>query len=603
MTAEGFDSSDAARSARPLKHVRTVTFDGPIALELGGSLPSVTVAFESYGQLNADASNAVLVCHALSGDSHVARHDEDDDPGWWDVAVGPGKPIDTERYFVVCPNVLGGCRGTTGPESIDPATGRPYGSDFPTITIGDMVDVQRRLFDHLGVARLLAAIGGSMGGHQTLQWATTHPDRVAGVVALATSPRLSSQALAFDVVGRNAILRDPQFADGQYYDGEGPAVGLAIARMLGHITYLSAEALDDRFDADRMQPKDVATSFERRFSVGSYLAYQGDRFVERFDANSYITLSLAIDLFDLGGTPEELAEALARSTCRWLVASFSSDWLYTPSQAREIVAALASRGKPVSYVDVTSSAGHDGFLLADDLEIYGGLVTGFLENLADPEAGAALDEVAADYADAAPTNVFEHHRIDYDRIVDLVPAGSSVLDLGCGPGTLMRRLKAAGAGSVAGVELDERAVVEAVRRGLDVVEFDLNGGLGLFGDEEFDVVVLSHTLQAVTDVQGLVSEMLRVGRRSIVSFPNFGYHKLRRMLAEDGRSPEAPGLLHFHWYDTPNRRFFSITDFQEFCDERGITVHQSIALDTEEGLEVTDDANLNADMAIFVISR
>ena len=215
------------RSAKPLRHAQSVKLDQPLALELGGQLAGVTVAYETYGELNAARDNAVLVCHAISGDSHVAQHDEQDDPGWWDIAVGPGKAIDTSRYFVICPNLLGGCRGTTGPGSVNPATGKPYGRDFPTITVGDMVEVQRRLLDQLGISQLLAVVGGSLGGHQALTWAIRHPDGVRGVVALATSARLTSQALAFDVVGRNAILRDPHFHSGQYYDRpQRPAVGL-----------------------------------------------------------------------------------------------------------------------------------------------------------------------------------------------------------------------------------------------------------------------------------------------------------------------------------------------------------------------------------------
>src|SRR5208337_1694777 len=307
MTEKLFDS-DSARHARPLRYAQTVAFDRALDLEMGGQLPSVTVAYETYGQLNAAKDNAVLVCHAISGDSHVAKHDDEDDPGWWDVVVGPGKPIDTSRFFVICPNLLGGCRGTTGPGSLNPATGKPYGADFPIITIGDIVEVQRRLLDHLGIGRLIAVIGGSVGGHQTLTWATRHPDRLRGAVVLASSPRLTSQALAFDVVGRNAIRRDPHYHGGQYYEEKhGPEVGLAIARMIGHITYLSREAMKQKFGDNRLQSREVATEFEKTFSVGSYLGHQGTKFVERFDANSYIALSTAMDLFDLGGTPSELA--------------------------------------------------------------------------------------------------------------------------------------------------------------------------------------------------------------------------------------------------------------------------------------------------------
>ncbi len=342
MMAEVFESSDSVRSARPLKHVRYLTFDEPLELELDQSIPEVTVAYEFYGKLNAARDNAILICHALSGDSHVARHDADDEPGWWDIAVGPGKAIDTDRYFVICPNALGGCRGTTGPNSTDPRTGRRYGADFPTITARDIVEVQRRLVDRLGIRTLLAVIGGSMGGHQVLTWATRYPDRVAGAIALATSARLTTQALAFDVVGRNAIRRDANFKNGHYLEKNTvPAAGLAIARMLGHITYLSPQSMREKFGANRLQPREFATEFEKKFSVGSYLAYQGDKFVERFDANSYIKLSLAMDLFDLGSTSAELIQSLSPSQCRWLIMSFTSDWLFPPEQSRDLTDALS----------------------------------------------------------------------------------------------------------------------------------------------------------------------------------------------------------------------------------------------------------------------
>ncbi|MGA7699975.1 MAG: homoserine O-acetyltransferase [Thermoguttaceae bacterium] len=382
MPSDVFDSSDSVRTAQPLKYAQYATFHEPLQLELGGRLPEVTVAFETYGRLNSRRDNAVLICHALSGDSHVAQHDADDDPGWWDVLVGSGKPIDTDRYFVICPNCLGGCRGTTGPDSRNPATGQPYATDFPVITIGDIVEVQRRLVDHLGIERLRGVIGGSLGGHMTLCWATCLPERIAGAIAVATSARLTSQALAFDVVGRNAILRDPAYHKGRYYDQTcGPTVGLAIARMLGHITYLSRESMMQKFDAERLKPRRVQTQFETKFSVGSYLAYQGDRFGERFDANSYLTLSMAIDLFDLGDTPAELAAVLQRSTCRWLLMSFTSDWLFPPFQSREIVDALIAAGKPVSYCNVESDCGHDAFLLPNQIGTYGELIRAFLANL------------------------------------------------------------------------------------------------------------------------------------------------------------------------------------------------------------------------------
>ncbi len=602
MSEKLFESSDTVRSGRPLRYAQYADFEGPIHLELGGQLPGVRVAYETYGRLNATADNAVLVCHAISGDSHVARHDAEDDPGWWDVAVGPGKPIDTDRCFVICPNVLGGCRGTTGPGSINPATGKPYGRDFPTITIGDMVEVERRLLDHLGVRKLLGVVGGSMGGHQALTWATRHPDRVRGALLLATSARLTSQALAFDVVGRNAILRDPCYNGGQYYDQpDKPEVGLAIARMIGHITYLSREAMSEKFEADRLQPRDVPVEFEKKFSVGSYLGYQGQKFVERFDANSYIALSMAIDLFDLGGTPQELAASLRPARCRWLIVSFTSDWLFPPDQSADMVNALIANNASVSYCNVKSSCGHDAFLLAEDIDRYGELMRAFLNNVA--EAGPDdAGHRAAETAGRNPTSIFHSQRLDYDRIVELIPAGASVLDLGCGHGGLLARLKDRDHHRLVGIELDEREIVTCVQRGLDVIQADLNRGLRAFADQQFDCVVLSQTLQAVYDVEGIVREMLRVGRQAIVSFPNMAYYKHRRRLAEEGRVPKG-GTLPHEWYSTPNIRFLSIADFEQFCRAKGIRVHKQIALDTEAGTEVSNDPNREADLAIFVLSR
>ncbi|MCE5303849.1 MAG: homoserine O-acetyltransferase [Planctomycetaceae bacterium] len=610
MPNDQFDSSDSLRSASPLNHLQTVTFREPLRLELGRELSEVTVAFETYGRLNAAGDNAVLICHALSGDSHVAKHDEADDPGWWDIMVGPGKAIDTDRYFVICPNFLGGCRGSTGPNSIDPATGQPYATDFPVVTLGDIVETQRRLIDHLGIHRLRAVVGGSLGGHAALTWATRLPERLVGTVAIATSPRLTSQALAFDVVGRNAILRDPTYHKGRYYDLEhGPTVGLAIARMLGHITYLSREAMMQKFDAQRLRPRDVHTQFETKFAVGSYLAYQGDRFGERFDANSYLTLTMAIDLFDLGATRESLREALDRSTCRWLLMSFSSDWLFPPFQSQELVDALIAADKPVSYCCVQTDCGHDAFLLPNQLPIYGEMIRAFLENLGDGTDGAGAGRTSAVDCTMAPlpqppsSSIFHHHRLDYENILNLIPPGASVLDLGCGTGGLLARLRARGHKHLVGVEWDEQAILTCVRRGLNVVQADLNKGLPAFTDGQFDFVVLSQTLQIVLDVSKLLHDMLRVGRRGIVSFPNIAFRKRRDELAKLGRSPQVQADQGFQWHNTPYLRWLSIADFEDFCRQQGVTIHQQIDLDTEADVVIHDNPNLNADVAVMVLSR
>lgn len=598
MNDASINSTDSIRSGKPLKHVQTMMIEQPLPLERGGELPQVVVAYETYGKLNANASNAVLVCHAISGDSHCAAHDPDDDPGWWDDLIGPGKSIDTDQFFVVCSNVLGGCRGTTGPGSIDPKTGEPYGKSFPVITVTDMVDVQYRLAQHLGVERWAAVCGGSLGGHQAMTWATRYPACVERCIAIATSPRLSSQALAFDVVGRNAILRDPDFHDGQYYGkATGPDVGLAIARMLGHITYLSPEAMQTKFDFDRNQPHDVSTDFEKRFSVGSYLAHQGDKFVERFDANSYVTISLAMDMVDFGATQEALRQTLGCSRCSWLLVSFSSDWLFTPEQSQQIAHALLREGRAVTYAEMPSEAGHDAFLLGPEIARYGRLIRANLEGPIQSHLGTTVRKKS--------TSIFKHKRMDYAHILQFINPGSSVLDLGCGSGGLLARLRQRDGldASLMGIDVDEEKIMRAVEAGFHVIDHDLNKPLTMFNDHHFDVVVLSQTLQAVADVEHVLNEMLRVGRRAVISFPNFAYRELREMFFHEGRIPRAPGLYEYDWYDSPNRRFPTMLDFETYCESHDIVIEQALGLDLESGEQVVNDPNLNADTAVYVLRR
>ncbi|MGD0768464.1 MAG: homoserine O-acetyltransferase [Tepidisphaeraceae bacterium] len=596
-----FQSSDSLRSAASLPYAKSVTFAQPLKLELGALLPEVTVVYETYGTLNAARSNAVLICHALSGDSHVARHDPADSPGWWDIAVGPGKAIDTDLFFVICPNILGGCRGTTGPNSVNPLTQRRYAAAFPTATIGDTIEVHRRLLDHLGIDRLHAVVGGSMGGQQAMLWATRYPDRIQSCILVATAARLSSQALAFDVVARNAILRDPNYRGGNYYDRPpGPAVGLAIARMLGHITYLSQEAMTAKFDPSRLRPTQVQTAFEKRFSVGAYLAHQGDKFVERFDANSYVTLSLMMDLFDLGHSHADLSEAFAPATCRWLVISYSSDWLFPPQQSEQIVNALIGKDKPVSSCEVQTLSGHDAFLLSDSLEIYGGLIRAFLSG-----EGAAAQELQEPPAPdpSVPLPIFHGNRPDHSAILGLIPPGKSVLDLGCGNGELLSRLAQAGGARTVGVELEPQAIISCLQRGLDVVHADVGKSLAGFRHHQFDVVVLSQALQCIADTERILNEIVRIGRLAIVSFPNFAYRRLREMFWRDGRSPKMEGSFRFDWYDTPNRRFASILDVEDLCHRLGISIVRKVCLNSEERRFVEDDPNRNATEAIFVLVR
>lgn len=340
-----------------------------LVLESGERLGPVTVAYETYGTLNADKSNAILICHALSGDAHVAGYNTLDDPkpGWWDDCVGPGKVFDTTKYFVICSNVIGGCKGSTGPASIDPRTGRPYGLGFPVVTIADMVEVQRQLIDHLGIDKLLTIVGGSMGGMQAIQWAVSYPDRMQSVIPLATTARLSPQSIALNEVGRQAIYADVSWNGGDYYGKEaGPNSGLALARMIGHITYLSDASMQEKFGRRLQYAERYGYNFQTEFAVESYLHYHGGNFIRRFDANSYLYLTKAMDYFDLANGHGGLVRRLAGVKTKFLVVSFVSDWLFPSYQSKEIVSALMANGVDVTYCDIDSPYGHDAFLLEVD---------------------------------------------------------------------------------------------------------------------------------------------------------------------------------------------------------------------------------------------
>jgi len=341
-----------------------------LSLESGAFLGPVTVAYETYGALNADRTNAVLICHALTGDAHAAgvHAPEDPKPGWWDIMVGPGKGIDTDRYFVVCANILGSCMGTTGPGAANPETGRPYGLDFPVVTIGDMVDVQRALLDHLGIDRLLSVVGGSVGGMQVLEWAVRYPERVASAIPLATTVKHSALTIAFNEVARQAIMADPNWSGGNYYGADIPRLGLAVARMIGHITYLSDESMRQKFGRNLQDKSAFSFNFDADFQVESYLRRQGAKFVDRFDANSFLYITKAADYFDLekqhgsGSAVRAFSKALAR----FLVISFTSDWLYPTYQSRALVQAMKKNGLDVSFCEIEAEWGHDAFLLPSE---------------------------------------------------------------------------------------------------------------------------------------------------------------------------------------------------------------------------------------------
>ncbi len=374
--------ADSVGLVTPRKH----HFDQPLALDSGRELPEYDLVYETYGELNADRSNAVLICHALSGDAHAAGYHSENDrkPGWWDAAIGPGKPIDTNRFFVVSSNNLGGCSGSTGPSSVNPRTGMRYGPDFPMVTVPDWVRAQARLADVLGIARFAAVIGGSLGGMQALQWAIDFPDRLRHALLIATAPKLSAQNIAFNEVARQAILSDPDFRDGRYMDhGVIPRRGLALARMLGHITYLSDDAMRAKFGRQpRGAEGKLSYSFDVDFEVESYLRYQGQTFVERFDANTYLLMTKALDYFDPAAKHgHDLSKALAHVKAEFLVVSFTSDWRFAPSRSREIVRALLDGDKDVTYAEIDAPHGHDAFLLP--IPAYFDVLRAYLERVAE----------------------------------------------------------------------------------------------------------------------------------------------------------------------------------------------------------------------------
>lgn len=353
--------------------------DKPLVLVSGAKLTPFQIAYQIRGRLNADKSNAVFICHALTGDQHVV-HDNPvtGKPGWWENLIGPGRPIDTDRFFVICSNVIGGCMGSSGPATINPATGKVYGLDFPIVTIRDMVKAQSMLVDHLGIDKLFAVVGGSMGGMQVLEWAKSFPDRVRLAIPIATGARHTAQNIAFHEVGRQAVMADPDWCGGSYIDeGRHPAKGLAVARMGAHITYLSQAALHRKFGRNLQDRNSITFGFEADFQIESYLRYQGFTFVDRFDANSYLYLTRAMDYFDLGAEHNgRLADAFKGTDTRFCVVSFTSDWLFPTEESRQVVHALNAAGASVSFVEIETDRGHDAFLL-DEPEFHGA-VRGFI---------------------------------------------------------------------------------------------------------------------------------------------------------------------------------------------------------------------------------
>ncbi len=588
--------------------IRVVETDEPLELECGKKLAPIDVSYETYGELNKHQDNVIFICHALSGNAHVAGYNSLDDkkPGWWDDMVGPGKGIDTNKYFVICSNLLGGCSGTTGPSSINPATGKPYGLDFPIITISDMVNVQKLLLDKLGIKKLLSVIGGSIGGMQVLQWAIQYPDFVKSAVPVATTTHLGAQSIAFDAVGRNAILADANFADGRYHGKAGPDRGLAIARMIGHITYLSEQSMREKFGRQLRGADRYSYDFNSEFAVETYLDHQGQSFVERFDANSYLYITKASDYFDLQKDYGSLTKAFANVKSRFLVVSFASDWLYAPEQSEAIVNALVANGKDVSFCNIASSYGHDAFLL--EAEKLSPFISGFLDATHRP--GVKKEHKSTKTQEhyrrnQAQTRNFEQARrtrVDYELIESLIEPNSTVLDIGCGDGELLANLTTDKNIKGTGIELQQDLVLSCVNLGLSIIQHDVERGLENYTDKSFDYVILSQTVQTVKNPEKVFRDLLRVGKKVIVSFPNFAYWRCRTQLFLLGKSP-VTRQMPFSWYDSPNIHILSLKDFDEFCKELGVKVEKKIPLAKMRLMPVRFAPNLFAEQVIYVTSK
>lgn len=534
---------------------------GGFDLDCGESLPELTVAYETYGALSPKRDNVVYICHALTGDAHVAGYHSsaDKQPGWWDEMVGPGKGIDTDYYFVVCANILGGCHGTTGPSSISPSTGKAYGSVFPDITVSDIVRAQKLLLEHLEIERLAVVIGGSLGGMQALDWSIQYPDLVDRCICVASGASLSAQALAFDLVARDAILSDPNWAGGDYYEQEAkPTWGLSHARKIGHITYLSPESMQKKFGREKNTESGDTAGDHSRFQVESYLDYQGRKLVDRFDANSYLRVTQAMDTYDLVEKYGSLEKAFADVRSKFLVIALSSDWLFPPEQSVNLANALLGAGRQVSCCTLQAPYGHDAFLI--DIEHLTDTVRAFLPWVS-PEA-----EDRSETKTEAPAETFV-----YELIRNAVEPGSRVLDLGCGAGDLLSILTAEKQTSGLGVDIDLENVIRVIDKGHDVFQGDIDAGLAMIPDNAYDYAIFSDTLQVVRRPRFALREMLRVAKEGIVSFPNSGKWSHRLRFGFSGRTPQT-GTSPSDWYNTPDIHMFTLKDFVEICRRDNIRI-------------------------------
>jgi homoserine O-acetyltransferase len=600
-------ASGTAAGGRGIAASRSVVLaaDRPMPLDSGATLGPFTVAYQTYGALNAAKSNAILVCHALTGDQFAAgEHPVSRRPGWWSTLIGPGRPVDTDRYFVICSNVIGGCMGSSGPPEENPETGEAWGLGFPVITIGDMVRAQALLLDALGIGQLFAVMGGSMGGMQALAWASAYPERVFAAIPIATAARHSPQNIAFHEVGRQAIMADPDWAGGAYRGSDGgPARGLAVARMAAHITYLSEAALHRKFGRNLQDRSKVTYGFDADFQVESYLRHQGSTFVDRFDANSYLYITRAMDYFDLaaehGG---QLTNAFRGSPVRFLLLSFTSDWLFPTAESRAMVKALSAASASVSFVEIETDKGHDAFLL-DEPEFIR-IIGGFLDGCA--EARGLAQRSGAGQPDRRPRMPRRGIRADLKSIADMIRPGSSALDVGSGDGSLLEYLVHEKGVDGRGLEVDPDGVHQSLAHGLAVIQGDANTDLANYADDAFDYVILSKTLQAMRDPRAVLEQLVRIGRHAVVSFENYGHWRTRLGLAIRGRAPVDPERP-YRWWESPNIHPCTIADFLDIARALDIDIEEAVVLGpagrVTRGAGPGRSANLFGEQAVFMLRR
>ncbi len=605
------DRIKKAKSEKLMVKAKSMALQLPpegLKLHSGGFLSEVVVSYECFGKLNASKDNVILVCTPLTMDAHIAGwySEEDKEPGWWDEMIGPNKAINTDNFFVIGSNILGGCGGTTGPSSLDPATGSPYGSHFPTITIQDIVKVQNLLIEQLGVQSLAAVIGGSLGGMQALEWSIAYPDKVKKCMCIAASTHLSPQALGFEIVGRKILLNDKNYAHGDYYDfPDRPDTGLAFARMIGLLTYLSPASMHQKFSRSKDESESTE-KFETGYDVENYLDYNAKKFVNRFDANSYLHITYAMDTYNPIETYGSIEKAFEKSSSEFLLVALSSDWLFPPSESKRLCKTLLNIGKIASIIELDSPYGHDAFLL--EVEYLKPVIHSFLTEELETKQDRVdkINALSTAFEDTPPeVPVLFNLLDDFKYIESLIEPKSHILDIGCGDGKLIDTLYRLRGATGYGIDINLESLVHCLFKNVPIVHGDVDDGLNLFGDQSFDYAVLNQTMQMLKKPDYVLKEMLRVAQKGIVVFPNFANINNRLAILSQGVMPISKGLP-YNWWESPNIHLFTYKDFQVLCESLNIQIEQSLFITNSflsKGFCALGFNNLGAELVIAKISR